>query len=452
MVSNQTILVVEDQVRERDALSRVLRAEGYNTVGTSNVQAASSCLSDPIDLVICDVRLGQESGLEVLREWKQRHPAVPVIMVTAYGEVATAVAAMKLGAIDYLTKPLKPDELLMLLNRYLPMQHRSETSLGIDTSGLGRMIGQSAAMRHVFDQIRSVADTDNTVLITGESGTGKELVASAIHEHSRRRGRAYMALNIAALPEALVGPELFGYVKASFADAHDGRAGRLSAANDGTLFIDEISDFPIALQPKLLRLLETNRFNAIGSDRETTVNVRVIAATSRNLADLVAANQFRDDLFGRLKTVTIRLPALRERPEDIPYLIDHFVADCARRHLREPPIIHPALSQFLRSYEWPGNVRQLRNAIENMLVLGKRDELTMEDLTAFLSGNTTVDADQPAPSDVSLSELEKAAVIGALQRAMGNKTHAAQKLGISVRTLQRKMKQWMLEGHENEDG
>lgn len=451
MVSNQTILVVEDQIRERDALARVLRAEGYNTVGTSNVQAASQCLSDPIDLVICDVRLGQESGLEVLKEWKQRQPAVPVIMVTAYGEVATAVAAMKLGAIDYLTKPLKPDELLMLLNRYLPMQHRSRVSLGIDTSGLGTMIGQSAAMRSVFDQIRQVADSDKTVLITGESGTGKELVASAIHEHSRRRGRPYMAVNIAVLPEALVEAELFGSLKGSFPAATEGRTGRFSAAHDGTLFIDEIGDFPRAVQSKLLRVLETSRFSAIGSDREMAVNVRVIAATSRNLKDLVARNHFQEDLFHRLSNLTIRLPALRERPEDIPYLIDHFVADCARRHLREPPIIHPALSQFLRSYEWPGNVRQLRNAIENMLVLGKRDVLTMEDLTAFLSGNPTVESNRVPANDISLSELERVAVIGALQRTMGNKTHAAQKLGISVRTLQRKMKQWMLEGHENDD-
>jgi DNA-binding NtrC family response regulator len=451
MVSNQTILVVEDQIRERDALSRVLRAEGYNTVGTSNVEAAARCLGEPIDLVICDVRLGQESGLDVLKEWKQRQPAVPVIMVTAYGEVATAVAAMKLGAIDYLTKPLKPDELLMLLNRYLPMQHRSEVRLGIDTTGLGRMIGQSAAMRAVFDQIRSIADSDCTVLITGESGTGKELVASAIHEHSRRRGRAYMAVNIAALPEALVEAELFGNVKGSFAGAVESRSGRLVAANHGTLFIDEISDFPLLVQAKLARVLETSRFHPIGTDKEISVDLRLIAATSRNLSDLVASHQFRSDLYRHLNAHTIRLPALRERPEDIPYLIDHFVADCARRHLREPPIIHPALAQFLRSYEWPGNVRQLRNAIENMLVLGKRDVLTMEDLTAFLSGNPTVEAEQLSANDVSLSELEKTAVIGALQRAMGNKTHAAQKLGISVRTLQRKMKQWMLEGFDNED-
>lgn len=451
MVSNQTILVVEDQIRERDALSRVLRAEGYNTVGTSNVETAMKCLGDPIDLVICDVRLGQESGLDVLKGWKQRQPAVPIIMVTAYGEVATAVAAMKLGAIDYLTKPLKPDELLMLLNRYLPMQHRSEIRLGIDTSGLGRMIGQSAAMRSVFDRIKEVANTDDTVLITGESGTGKELVASAIHEHSSRRGRPYMAVNIAAWPEALVEAELFGNVNGSFGDAVQGRPGRFWAANNGTLFIDEISDFPLPLQPKLLHVLETARFHPIGTDKEKAVNVRLIAATSRNLSELVSANQFRDDLLRRLNAQTIRLPALRERPEDIPDLIEHFVTDCARRHLREPPVIHPALSQFLRSYEWPGNVRQLRNAIENMLVLGKRDVLTMEDLTAFLSGNPTVEPSHGRADDVSLSELEKVAVIGALQRAMGNKTHAAQKLGISVRTLQRKMKQWMLEGYEHED-
>ena len=451
MVNNQTILVVEDQVRERDALSRLLRAEGYNTVSTSNVETAAACLSHPIDLVICDVRLGQESGLDVLRQWKQRQPAVPVIMVTAYGEIATAVAAMKLGAIDYLTKPLKPDELLMLLNRYLPMQHRSQISLGIDTSGLGRMIGQSAAMRSVFDQIKKLADSDCTVLITGESGTGKELVASAIHEHSRRKGRPYLSVNIATLPEALVEAELFGTVRQPIPGAAEGRTGRFSAAHDGTLFIDEVGEFPLSLQGKLLRVLESSSFRAVGCDRDVRVNVRIIAATSRNLQDLAASQHFRDDLYQRLSANTIRLPALRERPEDIPYLIDHFVADCARRHLREPPIIHSALAHFLRSYEWPGNVRQLRNAIENMLVLGKRDVLTMEDLTAFLSGHPTAEPPQGPVGDISLSELEKVAVIGALERTMGNKTHAAQKLGISVRTLQRKMKQWMVEGFENED-
>jgi two-component system, NtrC family, response regulator HydG len=451
MVSTQTILVVEDQIRERDALCRVLRAEGFNAVGTSNVDAATQCLGEPIDLLICDVRLGQESGLEVLKEWKRRQPAVPVIMVTAYGEVATAVAAMKSGAIDYLTKPIKPDELLMLLNRYLPMQHRSDVSLGIDTSGLGRMIGQSVIMRSVFKQIEAIANSDTNVLITGESGTGKELVASAIHEHSRRRALPYASVNIAALPEALVGPEIFGYLKGSFAYASENRAGRLSAAQDGTLYIDEIGDFPLALQPKLLRVMEAFRFSPMGCEKELASNVRIIASTSRNLREQVANNTFREDLFNKLSQCTIRIPALRERPDDIPYLIQHFVSDCARRHLREPPVIDAVLSQFLCAYEWPGNVRQLRNAIENMLVLGRRDVLTMEDLTAFLSGNPTVATDRPPPADLSLSELERVAVIGALERAMGNKTHAAQKLGISVRTLQRKMKQWMLEGCDSEE-
>ena len=440
-----TILVVEDQVREREALSRLLKSEGYNTVPASNSREAIDAFKAPVDLVVCDLRLGADDGMAVLKEWRQTKPSVPVLMMTAYGDIHSAVEAMKLGASDYLTKPLKPDELLLLLNRYLPMRARAQQQNAIDAGGIGRMIGHSAEMREVFDQIRKVSVSDATVLIVGESGTGKELVASAIHDNSRRRKKPFVAVNVTALPDSLIESELFGYVRGAFTGATEPREGRFRAADQGTLFMDEIGDLPQTLQPKLLRVLETYSFAPVGSSVESNVDIRLIAATSRELPEMVQDGEFRIDLYHRLNVLTIELPPLRKRPDDIPILVNHFLADCAKRHLRPTPQVAPELLDYLQAYEWPGNVRQLRNVIENMLVMGDEGILTLRNLPKYLSGNPSSEQHHPNQGTFNLHDLEKEAILSALKKSFGNRTHAAHTLGISVRTLQRKLKLWGIE-------
>lgn len=442
MNTGLSILVVEDQVRERDAMVRLLRSEGYRAVGASNQKEAIQAFESSVDLVVCDLRLGQDNGLEVLRQWRTEKPTVPVLMVTAYGDIHSAVEAMKLGASDYLTKPLKPEELLVLLNRYLPMRIRGNDQTAIDIGGIGKMIGQSDQMREVFKQILRVASSDATVLITGESGTGKELVASAIHENSRRKSSSFVAVNVSALPDALIESELFGYVRGAFTGAQENREGRFRAANRGTLFMDEIGDLPLTLQPKLLRVLESYAFAPVGTNIETSVDIRLIAATSRNIAEMIQRDHFRIDLYHRLNVLSIELPPLRERPEDIPILVEHFLEDCARRHLRPIPEVAPELLEYLGHYDWPGNVRQLRNAIENMVVMGEERVLTLRDLPKYLSGNPQTETTSSRRIPLNLHQLEKDAILSALKKSFGNRTHAAHTLGISVRTLQRKLKAW----------
>ena len=442
MNTGLSILVVEDQVRERDAMVRLLRSEGYRAVGASNQREAIQAFESSVDLVVCDLRLGQDNGLEVLRQWRIEKPTVPVLMVTAYGDIHSAVEAMKLGASDYLTKPLKPEELLVLLNRYLPMRLRGNNQTAIDIGGIGKMIGQSDKMREVFKQILRVASSDATVLITGESGTGKELVASAIHENSRRKNASFVAVNVSALPDALIESELFGYVRGAFTGAQENRDGRFRAANRGTLFMDEIGDLPLTLQPKLLRVLESYAFAPVGTNIESSVDIRLIAATSRNISEMIHRDHFRIDLYHRLNVLSIELPPLRERPEDIPILVEHFLEDCARRHLRPIPDVAPELLEYLGQYDWPGNVRQLRNAIENMVVMGEERVLTLRDLPKYLSGNPQTETSSSRRIPLNLQQLEKDAILSALKKSFGNRTHAAHTLGISVRTLQRKLKAW----------
>jgi DNA-binding NtrC family response regulator len=412
-------------------------------VMAGNATQAAEFINQPIDLVISDLRLSHEDGLDLLAHWAKHHPEVPFIIVTAYGEVSSAVAAMKLGAADYLTKPLQPDELLHLIRQHLPPSVSSSQEAAQSASGFEGMIGRSAVMRDVHERIRRVASSDSIVLITGESGTGKELVASAIHRHSARREHPFLAVNITALPEGLVEGELFGYVKGAFTGAFEDRKGKFEAADGGTLFIDEVGDFPLALQPKLLRVLEGFQICPVGAHYERPVNVRVVTATSRNLGELVAAGTFRSDLYYRLNVLTIHLPPLRERREDIPLLIEYFLSESARRHGLQPPTLAPELLHYLESYEWPGNIRQLRNALENMIVMGRDTTLTLNDLPSYFSGSPIAQAVNTA-TDANLQDLERIAILSALDRCQGNRTRAADVLGISVRTLQRKLKQWGL--------
>jgi len=442
------ILVVEDQLREQEALARVLRTEGYQTLCARNLSEGMQRFDESPDLVVSDLRLGTESALDLLKACRLRSPSTPFVVITGFGDVQSAVAAMKQGASDYLTKPVKPDELLSLIRQLLETQPE-DTSLPLTATELPaftpetRLLGKSRAMQEVRERIARAAQSESLVLILGESGTGKELAAAAIHQQSRRTARPYVAVNIAAVPEALVEAELYGYVRGAFTGAAQDRIGRFEAAHGGTLFIDEIGDFPMPVQAKLLRVLENFTVNPVGSNDERKVDVRVIAATSRILWELVSRHQFREDLFYRLNVLTIQLPPLRERKEDLPELISTFLSDTCAKHGRGVLALAPDLAEFCETYDWPGNVRQLRNTIENMVVMSRGQDLSLADLPAYLSGNPSA---KPLATDFvalgNLGDLEKAAILSALDRSSGNRTRAADALGISVRTLQRKLKAW----------
>jgi two-component system response regulator HydG len=453
MKPKHKILVVEDKQHERLAIARLLWQEDYEVLLSENPPQAIGYIDDDVDLVITDLRMGEHSGLDLLRLWKKRRPSTPFVVITAHGEVNSAVEAMKLGAEDYLTKPVNPDEVLILLARCIEYRRKDETIRQLqerldERLGFEKMVGSSRAILDVFEQARMAAQADCTVLVTGESGTGKELIAEALHHNSPRRNGPFMTVNMAAVPEHLVESELFGHVKGAFTGALAARTGRFEAAHTGTLFIDEIGDFALSSQAKLLRVLENHTITPVGSNDDKTVDVRAIAATSRRLEEMVKAGTFREDLYYRLNVVTIDLPALRERPEDIPLLTMHFLKTFAAAHGKTDMEIVPELMEFLESFSWPGNVRQLRNAVENMVVLSRGSRLTCENLPASLEADPLLDTNHSAPPPKSLVALQRAAVEKALADCHGHRTRAAESLGISVRTLQRKLKAWGLEGSD----
>jgi DNA-binding NtrC family response regulator len=450
MSSKHTILVVEDKVNERQAIARLLTHESYQVETAESPEQALRFIDNSIDLVISDLRMGENSGVDLLRMWKSRKPSTPFIIITAHGDVTSAVEAMKLGADDYLTKPVNPDELLIQISRCFE-SHRKDATIKqlrerLDQRlGFEKIIGQSDAILDVLEQARLAAKADCTVLITGESGTGKELIAEALHHNGPRKTGPFITVNMAAVPEPLVESELFGHVKGAFTGAMAARMGRFEAAHQGTLFIDEIGDFALASQAKLLRVLENHTITPIGGNDDKLVDVRSVAATSRNIEEMVRTNQFREDLYYRLNVVTIHLPALRDRPEDIPLLAAHFLRTFAKEHEKPDMEMDRPLLNFLQSYAWPGNIRQLRNTMENMIVMSSENLLTLENLPAKLSSDPLLESQRVQVSTNSLVELERAAVEKALAEFNGHRTKAAESLGISVRTLQRKLKAWGME-------
>jgi len=449
------ILIVEDQECEREALSRLLRMEQFDVVAAENPKQAIEHLDEPIDLVISDLRMGSSSGIDLLRYWRSRRRQTPFVMLTAYGDVNTAVEAMKLGAEDYLSKPVNPEELLLLVNRCLDARRKDETIDQLQQRldhllGFENIVGRSPSMVRVLENSRRAAATDSTVLITGESGTGKELIAEAIHQNSPRKPGPFVVVNMAAVPEHLVESELFGHTRGAFTGATESRIGRFEAANDGTLFIDEIGDFKLESQAKLLRVLESHRVTPVGSNIDREVNVRVVAATSRPLEKLVQEGLFREDLYYRLNVINLQLPPLRERREDIPLLLHHFLQSLCAQVGRESITLDPELKRYLETHDWPGNVRQLRNCLESMVVLARSDVLTMSDLPATIGNGVNPCGHHVAiPPGTKLEDLEREAVEQALEQHNGNRTHAARALGISVRTLQRKRKAWGLTDSNN---
>jgi DNA-binding NtrC family response regulator len=446
-------LVVEDDPAQRKTIQRILESEGYQVYSAENVDKACGYIGDNVDVVLSDLMLeeGEKSpgGAELLRLWKSKSPETEFILITGYGGIGSAVECIKAGAFHYLTKPVNSDELLAVLKRACEVQHKSRQLDQLrerldEKFDLGNIVGNSPGMRKVFDLIKRAGQVSSTVLILGESGTGKELVAQALHQNSSRKNGPYVAVNCAPVPANLVESELFGHVRGAFTGATDRRIGRFEQANGGTLLIDEIGDMDLPLQAKLLRVLETMKVTPVGGSEEKSVDVRVVAATSRKLAEMVAEGRFREDLFGRLKVLTIDLPSLRDRREDIPLLVKRFLTDIGRKNNSPVRNIEPEAMARLQAYDWPGNVRELKNAIERIMVFVDSDTITLRDLPEDILGNRPVGAPTPPPIPVGLSmdDLERAAILEALERHNGNRTHAARVLGISVRTLQRKLKDY----------
>jgi len=410
-----TILVVEDQEAEREAVARFLELEDYRVIAAQDPVDAIERANGSVDLVLSDLKMGQQDGIDLLRHFKRTSPHIPFLLMTAHADVNSAVEAMKLGAADYLRKPVNPDELLVVVERCLDHSRKDARLQSLEQRldkrfGFEKIIGNSPPMEQIFEQARRAAQVDSTVLVLGESGTGKELIAEAIHHNSPRKDGPFVTINMAAVPNELVESELFGHVKGSFTGATESRKGKFEAADGGTLFIDEIGDFALSSQAKLLRVLENSLVTRVGSNDQKKVDVRVVAATSRDLAAMVSRGEFREDLFYRLNVVMLRLPPLRDRREDIPLLVNHFVSELCEEMGRERLGVAPPLMKFFEEFDWPGNVRQLRNAIESMVVLASGEQLTLDNVPASLQLTPKKSDAAGIPSGVKLHELERAAV------------------------------------------
>src|SRR6266550_1902467 len=441
------VLVVEDHEVERRAISQILKAEGYTVFGAENADKALGYVEENIDVVLSDLHMGDVSGIDLLQLWKKRQPETQFIVITGHSSVDTAVEAIKGGAFDYVTKPINPDEIVLLVKRAIETLQKDKELDNLrrrldQKFGLDQIVGESKQMKDVFAKIQRAAPVDSTVLILGESGTGKELVAQALHHNSLRKKGPFVAVNCAAVPATLVESELFGHVRGAFTGATDRRIGRFEQADGGTLFIDEIGDFEIGLQAKLLRVLETFQVTPVGGHEDRKVNVRVLAATSRNIIQMVKDGSFREDLYYRLNVITITLPPLRDRSDDIPILCEHFLKEiCDNKHTARKRISPEVMRRF-SAYRWPGNVRELRNTLESMMVLADGEVLTERDLPDEITAGTTDGTSRrDIPTGITMEELEKLAITKALDQCEGNRTHAANRLGISVRTLQRKLRQ-----------
>ncbi len=452
------ILVVDDQDMIRDSLAAILTREGHEVIAANEAQAALARLaSSKIDLVITDLKMPKMTGIELLAEVKKIKPDVPVVLMTAFASVQTAVEAMKLGAYDYIQKPFDGDEIKMLVDRTLEhnrlIRENAAYRSMAEINAPKPLVGNSEVMGEVRKQIELVARSTATVLIRGESGTGKEVVARAIHDASERAERPMLAVNCAALSENLLESELFGHEKGSFTGADRMRRGRFELADGGTLLLDEISEIAPGLQAKLLRVLQENQFERVGSSLTQQVDVRVIATTNRDLESAVAEGKFRSDLFYRLNVVPVELPPLRQRLDDIPELCRHFLHNIARRENKAFRHIESEALRLLQRYNWPGNIRELQNIIERAGVLetepGLIRAVTLEPwLKQTELGGANIDALAGKP----LADIEKQVILSTLQQFRGHRIKTAHALGIGVRTLGMKLKRWREEGELIEAG
>ena len=444
------ILVVEDEISQRRLLCDILRGLSYQVDEAESQEQAISSLDDgSYDLVISDWKLKSGDGSQLLKHVTRVHPSTSFIMVTAYGSIAHAVTAIQAGADDYLAKPFERQALLMAVERTLKTRLLADENRRLNEAleerdRLVDIIGKAASMQKLYRRIEKIAGTDATVLQYGESGTGKELVARAIHQLSGRANGPFVAVNCAAIPEGLMEAEFLGAEKGAYTGAYATRKGKFEAAIGGTLFLDEIGELPLSIQPKLLRALQEGKVTRVGGNKEIETDVRIIAATNRDLSKEIAAGRFREDLFYRLNVVPINLPPLRQRREDIPRLVEHFVARTARVHSIESAPFPKAMMRKLLDYSWPGNVRELGNVVERLILLAEDGQVSFDDLPAemLLSPSAAVGFKLPA-AGIAWEALEQSILRQAMGNANGNRTQAAKLLGLSYKAFL-----YRLEKHE----
>ncbi len=452
MNKQNTVLVVDDDSAHRTMLRTLINGWGYAVSEADDGSTAIEKIKETsFDLVLMDVRMVKVSGLEALETIKSYNPAIPVIIMTAYSSVETAVEALKQGAHDYLTKPLDFDKVRLTLER--AMEHtrlKEENRLLRETLGQKfdsrNIIGKSPTLLKLLETVAQVAPSEATVLITGESGTGKELIAGALHFNSLRKGGPFVKINCAAITETLLESELFGHEKGAFTGADRRKEGRFSQAHGGTLFLDEVSEMSLMMQVKLLRVVQEREFNRVGGDITIQVDVRVIAATNKNLVEQINEGAFREDLYYRLNVVELQVPPLLERKEDIPLLARHFLEMFTDKNRKEIKGFTPKAMDNLIRHDWPGNVRELMNAVERGVVLARSNYLGVEDFPFMKDSLMQNDPDSANPAelfmsgDMPLEDVERAAILNTLEAAGGNKSEAARRLGITRKTLHKKLK------------
>lgn len=449
------VLIVDNEAPHAQAVAESLERVGYAcTVATSGPQGLKAIDQSAFDLVITDLVMNEVDGLAVLAHTKEKLPDAEVILITGHGSVPSAVTAMQQGAFNYLLKPLDLGQLRAVAEKASASlrlrRQNAELNQRLDERfGFEGVIGNSRQMHDVIDRLKRIAPTDASVLIQGATGTGKELVAQAIHQNSPRKNKPFVALNCAALSENILESELFGHIRGAFTDASADRIGKFEYANGGTLFLDEVGDMPTATQIKLLRVLESSEITRVGSNEAIFVNVRILSATNRNLEESIAAGTFRSDLYHRLKVVTINLPRLAERSQDIPLLIEHFMKLFAKRHHKKVDSMSAAARRRLMAFDWPGNVRQLRNVVESMVVVDFDGVLDLDDLPSELGGDAEVAEETRGGSlgalvGKPLADVERLFIVETLQQTGGNREAAAELLGIGQRTLYRKIKEYQL--------
>ena len=446
-MSKGKILVVDDEAAARTPLAELLRQEGYEVeTAADGFKALGRMTEFEADLVLTDLNMPGMDGVELLRKVKETHPELPVVLMTAFGGVETAVSAMREGASDYLTKPVNTDELLIVIERAIErMKLRRETSelrsRLHERYSFYNIVGASPEMQRVFKSVAQIAPSRATVLLTGESGTGKELVAAAIHQHSPRASGPFVKLHCAALAESLLESELFGHERGAFTGADRKREGRFEQADGGTLFLDEIGEISAGTQVKLLRVLQEREFERVGGTQTLRVDVRVVAATNRDLKEMVAAGKFREDLYYRLNVINLTLPSLRHRPSDVPALALHFLKRYAAENGKPVTSIADDALKQIANYSWPGNVRELENVIERAVVLADGESIEVQHLPAELAVAARRSGPPPIPGS-TLDEIERFAILRTLESVGGSTGKAAELLGISVRKIQYKLQEY----------
>ena len=452
-MSKKRILVVDDDESLRWVTQAQLQQSGYDVAAAANAASALEQIRNlPADLVITDLKMPGMSGLELLKEIRAGYPEIIVIMVTAFGTVENAVEAMKAGAYDYITKPVNMDELRLIVKRGCEhLDLREEVRVlrsSLDKKyGFENILGQSNKLLYVLDMASRAAQATSTVLIRGETGTGKELLAKAVHFNSPRKDKPFVTINSGAIPKDLLESELFGHVRGSFTGAFANKKGKIELADGGTLFLDEIGELPVELQVKLLRLIQQGEIEKLGATGISKVDVRIIAATHRNLQAMVEDETFREDLYYRLAVIPLEIPPLRERAEDIPELVQHFFLKAKEKQGRPNLVLPTWMLPYFSAYTWPGNVRELENIIERIVVLSRGDEITLNDLPDFLQRERPpmeeLHLDLPAHG-ISLEAVEKELIVRALEKFNWNQTHAAQYLDLSRKTLIYRMEKFGL--------